>query len=91
MKQDDRVLGRQQWICDHLRHLRKEMGMTLAEVAERMHCSVGRVSDTESGYYDMRLSTFLKYLDALGINIKNFASHMPDSPSPDKLRKRRNG
>ncbi|HBE70814.1 MAG TPA: hypothetical protein DDW52_21930 [Planctomycetaceae bacterium] len=82
-QQDLRVAGRQQWICRRLKETRQELGLTLAEVGKKMGASPARVSDIESGYYDTKLSSFLKYLDALKVSLANFAEPMPKSPAPD--------
>ncbi len=84
MSLEDRVLGRQQWLCSHLRETRMGMGFTLSQVSERMGVSISRVSDMEAGYYDMKMSSFLRYLDALGIPLHSFSRQMPDDCRPDK-------
>lgn len=57
------------WIGSHLRSLRIERGLEQREVAERMHCTPSTVSHLETKGADVRMSTVVRYCDAIGARI----------------------
>jgi HTH-type transcriptional regulator/antitoxin HipB len=73
---DQRAVGRA------LRELRKRAGLTQEQVAERMGTSSTYLSRLEAGQRDIRLSTVLRLLDALGSDLNQFA----DAIDPTDLR-----
>lgn len=52
-----------------LGRLRKEAGLTQAEVAQRMAVSPGAIWKLENGRMDPRMSTVMRYGDAIGARI----------------------
>lgn len=64
---DQRAVGRA------LRELRKRAGLTQEQVAERMGTSSTYLSRLEAGQRDIRLSTVLRLLDALGVDLHELA------------------
>jgi len=52
-----------------LGQLREEAGLTQAEVAERMQVSPAAIWKLEHGRMDPRMSTILRYGDAIGAHI----------------------
>lgn len=56
-----------------LRELRKRAGLTQEQVAERMGTSSTYLSRLEAGQRDIRLSTILRLLDALGADLHQLA------------------
>lgn len=66
-----------EWVSQKLKRLRTERGLALREVAERMGTVHSRVSDTESGRYDIKLSTLLRLLESLGTTPNDFFADMP--------------
>ena len=56
-----------------LRELRKRAGLTQEQVAERMGTSSTYLSRLEAGQRDIRLSTILRLLDALGTGLHRLA------------------
>ncbi|MGD0454494.1 MAG: helix-turn-helix transcriptional regulator [Solirubrobacteraceae bacterium] len=63
----------QQAVGRALRELRKQAGLTQEQVAERMGTSSTYLSRLEAGQRDIRLSTVLRLLDALGSDLHQFA------------------
>jgi transcriptional regulator with XRE-family HTH domain len=63
----------QQAIGGALRELRKQAGLTQEQVAERMSTSSTYLSRLEAGQRDIRLSTILRLLDALGTDLHQLA------------------
>lgn len=66
-----------QWVVGKLRSLRIERELRLNDMAERLGVVHSRVSDTESGRYDLKLTTLLKMLEALGTTPNDFFKDMP--------------
>lgn len=79
-KLDSKTIAQQQWIAGHLKEVRETLGLTLGEVATKMGVARGRVSDAENGYYDIKLTSLLRHLSALGVNLSQFTKNMPDNP-----------
>lgn len=52
-----------------LRTLRKARGLSQVEVARRMGCERSWISHLERGSFDPRLSTVMRYGDAIGARI----------------------
>jgi len=52
-----------------LRQLREQAGLSQVEVARRMGCERSWISHLERGSYDPRLSTVMRYGDAIGARI----------------------
>jgi HTH-type transcriptional regulator/antitoxin HipB len=63
----------QQAVGRALRELRKRTGLTQEQVAERMGTSSTYLSRLEAGQRDIRLSTILRLLDALGADLHRLA------------------
>jgi HTH-type transcriptional regulator/antitoxin HipB len=63
----------QQAVGRALRELRKRAGLTQEQVAERMGTSSTYLSRLEAGQRDIRLSTVLRLLDALGADLRQLA------------------
>ncbi|MFF4600579.1 helix-turn-helix domain-containing protein [Amycolatopsis sp. NPDC001319] len=53
----------------HLRGLREQLGLTQVAVAKLMQCSSGHVNMIEQGQRDMRISTVIRYCDAIGARV----------------------
>lgn len=70
-------LTRLQWVSKKLRELRLSRGLTLQATADRIGSVHSRVSDTESGLYDIKVGTLFKLLDALGTTPNDFFADMP--------------
>jgi transcriptional regulator with XRE-family HTH domain len=68
---------RLEWVSRKLRELRLSRGLTLQAVANRMGVGHSRISDTESGRYDIKLTTLLRMLDALGTTPNDFFKDLP--------------
>jgi transcriptional regulator with XRE-family HTH domain len=64
---DQRAVGRA------LRELRKRAGLTQEQVAEQMGTSSTYLSRLEAGQRDIRLSTVLRLLDAVGTDLHQLA------------------
>jgi transcriptional regulator with XRE-family HTH domain len=58
---------------------RRQLGLTQAQVAARMHCTQGTVSDIERGRTSPGLATFERYLGVLGLRL----AIMPEMHSRD--------
>lgn len=52
-----------------LRELREQAGLSQTEVARRMGCKPSWISHLERGKFDPRLSTLLRYGNAIGAHI----------------------
>lgn len=52
-----------------MKQLREQAGLSQAEVARRMGIDPGYVWQVEHGYKDLRISTILRYGDAIGARI----------------------
>lgn len=52
-----------------LRQLREQQKISQAEVARRMGCERSWISHLERGSFDPRLSTIMRYGDAIGAHI----------------------
>lgn len=52
-----------------LRQLREQAGLSQIEVARRMGCERSWICHLERGSYDPRLSTIMRYGDAIGAHI----------------------
>jgi transcriptional regulator with XRE-family HTH domain len=70
------------WICARLRELRKRKGYSLKWVGEKIGTSHSRVSDTESLRYDVKLSTVLRIMKAIGVNWIDVLSGAPPLQPP---------
>lgn len=66
------------WLCGRLKQLREERGYTLAWVGAKMETSHSRVSDTESNRYDVKLSTVLRMMLAIGADWSDLVKDAPD-------------
>jgi DNA-binding transcriptional regulator YiaG len=51
-----------------LAELRRQLGLTQVELAERMHTSQGQITRLEAGA-DTRLSTIARYAAAIGVKV----------------------
>lgn len=59
-----------------LRDMRRKAGMTQRQVADEMCCCQSHVSAIECGEGDLRLSTIIRYAEALGMDTRvAFAPH----------------
>lgn len=65
-------------ISEHLRALRESLGYTQSDVAARSGLSAPFVSKIESGRVDLRVSTLIRYLNAIGSTIEVL-------PAPDRV------
>jgi transcriptional regulator with XRE-family HTH domain len=65
------------WLCSRLREIREVRGMKLTEVGEALGIGHSRVSDTESYRYDVKLSTILRIMSALGITWEQLVKGAP--------------
>jgi HTH-type transcriptional regulator / antitoxin HipB len=63
----------QQAVGRALRELRKRAGLTQEQVAERMGTSSTYLSRLEAGQRDIRLSTVLRLLDAIGADLRQLS------------------
>ena len=63
----------QQAVGRALRELRKRAGLTQEQVAERMGTSSTYLSRLEAGQRDIRLSTLLRLLAALGADLRQLS------------------
>jgi HTH-type transcriptional regulator/antitoxin HipB len=63
----------QQAVGRALRELRKRAGLTQEQVAARMGTSSTYLSRLEAGQRDIRLSTVLRLLDAVGTDLHQLA------------------
>lgn len=52
-----------------LRKLRKERKLKQTDVAARMGVERSQIAALEGGYYDTRISTILRYADAIGARV----------------------
>jgi transcriptional regulator with XRE-family HTH domain len=52
-----------------LQSLRKQTGLTQTEVARRMDSDPAAISKLEAGLNDLKISTILRYCDAIGARI----------------------
>ena len=66
-----------EWVSAKLRALRLARGLKLQEMADRLGTVHSRISDTESGRYDVKVSTLLRMLDALGTTPNDFFVDKP--------------
>lgn len=81
----DKVRRVNQWILGRLREVRELQGMTQADVSDRMgDIDRSRISDTESGKYSVKLTTFLRFLHALDMDLAVFVSGCPSWRSRKK-------
>lgn len=63
-----------------LQRLREQTGLSQAEVARRMGTSPASVWRLEHGRWDPRLSTILRYGDAIGARLRfNLTADAPDA------------
>jgi transcriptional regulator with XRE-family HTH domain len=56
--------------ADQCVRIREKNGLTESEVARRMYTTSGHVMKLESNRADVRLSTLLRYADAIGATIE---------------------
>lgn len=69
---------RVEWVAAKLRDIRRQRGLTLQQVANRIgHESHSRVSDYEIVRYIPNLETLFAVLDALAISPNDFFKDMP--------------
>lgn len=61
---DIREIGRR------LGDLRRKAGITQRDLGDEMCCAQNRLSDLELGKADPRLSSLIRYADALGMDVK---------------------
>jgi HTH-type transcriptional regulator/antitoxin HipB len=64
-----------------LRELRKQAGLTQQQVAERMGTSSTYLSRLEAGQRDIRLSTVLRLLAALGADLRQLVDALDQNDS----------
>lgn len=55
--------------ADQCIRIREKRGLTESEVARRMYTSSGHIMKLESNRADVRLSTLLRYADAVGAEV----------------------
>ncbi len=67
-----------------LRKLRTEAGLSQVEVARRMGCAPSWISHLESGHHDPKLSTILRYGDAIGAQIRILTKPGPHTEPASK-------
>ncbi len=53
----------------HLRTLHEKRDLKVVDVAARMHVDRSHISRIELGDYDIRLSTLIRYCEAIGARI----------------------
>jgi len=61
-----------------LRQLREERGLSQIEVARRMACDRSWVSNLERGIRGVKLTSILRYCDAIGAHIHIGLDEKPD-------------
>lgn len=75
---DTDVETKVEWVARRLREVRKDRGLTLQQVADRVgHESHSRVSDYEIVRYVPNLETLFAVLEALAITPNDFFRDMP--------------
>jgi len=70
------------WLCARLKELREVRGMRLTEVGAKMGSGHGRIGDTEHYRYDVKLSTILRIMSALGVTWEQV---IKGAPRPSEL------
>ena len=58
----------------HLRQLRKSQNMTQNELADKCISDISKISNTEQGKYDFRISSLLIIANGLGITVEELIS-----------------
>lgn len=76
-------------VCENLRRIRKELGLSQAEVAERMGIRQSHFSRIEARTLDVKIQTLEKAAEALGVEIVTFfqSPRIKDSSLLEKLRR----
>jgi transcriptional regulator with XRE-family HTH domain len=60
---------------EKIRYLRKEKGMTLKDLAEKIECSAGYLSRIETGVVNPSLATLMNIAEALGVTVEELFHH----------------
>jgi transcriptional regulator with XRE-family HTH domain len=68
-----------------LRTLRKERGMTQAELAERVGIQQSDLSRMEKGEYRVSINNLFKLLKVFGLQLAEFFEEQPQSSTPGPL------
>lgn len=66
--------------ADQCIRIREKRGLTESEVARRMYTSSGHIMKLESNRADVRLSTLLRYADAIGAEVH---IELQERPQPE--------
>jgi transcriptional regulator with XRE-family HTH domain len=78
--QEPELRAQMRHFVDQCIRIREKRGLTESEVARRMYTSSGHVMKLESNRADVRLSTLLRYADAIGatVSINLQEGHRPE-------------
>ncbi|MBV1882500.1 MAG: helix-turn-helix transcriptional regulator [Pseudomonadales bacterium] len=64
---------------------RKNLGITQAEAAEKIQAHRNEISRIEQGKYNGNITTFVRYLNLLGLSLHTEVSRNPTLDNLDKL------